>query len=48
MAKYEKRAVCEYIVVKLDHIVEHIIPFLEKYPVGGSKYFSFLDFKRVF
>jgi hypothetical protein len=47
VAKYEKRAVCEYIVSKLDHIVEYIIPFLEKYPVVGSKYFSYLDFKSV-
>jgi hypothetical protein len=37
----------EYIVTKIGHIVEDIIPFFEKYPVGGSKYFSYLDFKRV-
>lgn len=47
VAKYEKRAVCEYIVTKLDHIVENILPFFEKYPVGGSKYFSYLGFKSV-
>ena len=27
VAKYEKRSVCEFIVTKIDHIVEHIIPF---------------------
>jgi hypothetical protein len=47
VAKYEKRAVCEYIVTKLDHIVENILPFFEKYPVGGSKYFSYSGFKSV-
>lgn len=47
VAKYEKRAICEFIITKLDHIVEYIIPFLEKYPVVGSKHLSYLDFKRV-
>ena len=47
VAKYEKRAVCEYIVTKLDHILEYIIPFLEKYPIRGSKYSNYLDFKSV-
>jgi hypothetical protein len=47
LSKYKNRAVCEYIVTKLDHIVEVIIPFIEKYPVVGSKYFSYLDFKSV-
>lgn len=47
MSKYEKRAVSEFIVTKIDHIVKHIIPFCEKYSVVGSKYFSYLDFKFV-
>lgn len=47
LANYEKRAVCEYVVTKLDHIFECIIPFLEKYPVGGSKYSNYFDFKSV-
>lgn len=47
VAKYEKRAVCEYIVTKLDHIIENILPFFEKYPVVGSKYFSYSGFKSV-
>lgn len=47
VANYKKRAVSEFIVVKLNDILEHIIPFLEKYPVRGSKYLSYLDFKRV-
>jgi hypothetical protein len=47
VTKYEKRAVCEFIVTKIDHIVLHIIPFFEKYPIIGSKYFNFLDFKNA-
>lgn len=47
VSKYKNRAVCEYIVTKLDHIMEIIIPFIEKHPVVGSKYFSYLDFKSV-
>jgi hypothetical protein len=30
VAKYEKRSVCEFIVTKIDHIVENIIPFFDK------------------
>lgn len=41
---YAKRSVCEYVVTKLDDIVENIIPFLAKYPVVGSKYFNCLGF----
>lgn len=44
VAKYDKRSLCEFIVTKIDDIVEHIIPFFEKYPVVGSKHFKFLIF----
>ena len=27
VVKYKKRAICEFIVTKIDHIVIHIIPF---------------------
>lgn len=47
VVKYEKRTVCEFIVTKIDHIVIHIIPLFEKYPVLGSKYLNYLDFKNV-
>lgn len=47
VTKYEKRSVCEYVVTKLDHIVENIIPFLAKYPVVGSKYFNYLAFNSA-
>jgi glucuronate isomerase len=28
---YKKRSVCEFIITKIDHIVEHIIPFFDKH-----------------
>ena len=47
VVKYQKRSVCEFIVTKIDHIVEHIIPYFEKYPVVGSKHFNYLNFKNA-
>lgn len=47
VTKYAKRTVCEYVVTKLDDIVENIIPFLAKYPVVGSKYFNYLGFNSA-
>jgi NADH:ubiquinone oxidoreductase subunit K len=47
VTKYEKRSVCEFIVTKIDHIVEHVIPFLDKHPVVGSKQFNYLKFKNA-
>jgi len=44
---YKKRSVCEYIVTKIDHIVEHIIPFFDKHPILGSKHLNFWDFKSA-
>lgn len=47
VAKYKNRSVCEFIVTKIDHIVDHIIPFFEKHPLVGSKHLNFLDFKSA-
>lgn len=47
VAKYKKRLVCEFIVTKIDHIVNHIIPFFDKYNIKGSKHGDFLDFKSA-
>lgn len=47
IAKYEKRSVCEFIVTKIDDIIEHIIPFFEKHPIVGSKHFNFIQFKKA-
>ena len=47
VTKYKKRAICEFIVTKIDHVILHIIPFFEKYPIIGSKNFNYLDFKSA-
>jgi hypothetical protein len=47
VVKYEKRSVSEFIVTKIDHIVEHIIPFFEKHPIVGSKHLNYLKFKNA-
>ena len=47
VVKYQKRSVCEFIVTKIDHIVEQIIPYFEKYPIVGSKHFNYLNFKSA-
>ena len=44
---YKNRSVCEFIITKIDHIVEHIIPFFDKHPILGSKHLNFLDFKSA-
>ena len=47
VANYKHRLICEFIVTKIDHIIEHIIPFFEKHPILGSKYLNYLDFKSA-
>lgn len=47
VANYTNRPVCEFIVTKIDHIVNHIIPFFEKHSIQGSKYLNYLDFKSA-
>lgn len=47
MAKYKNRLVWEFIVTKIDHIVNHIIPFFDKYNIKGSKYEDLLNFKSA-
>lgn len=44
---YKKRSVSEFIITKIDHIVEHVIPFFDKHPILGSKHLNFLDFKSA-
>jgi len=44
---YKNRSVCEFIITKIDHIVEHIIPLFDKHPILGSKHLNFLDFKSA-
>ena len=47
VTNYKNRLICEFIVTKIDHILEHIIPFFEKYQIKGVKYLDFLDFCKV-
>ena len=44
---YKKRLLSEFITAKIDHIVEHIIPFFDKHPILGSKHLNYLDFKKA-
>lgn len=44
---YKKRPLCEFIVAKMDIILQNIIPFFDKHPILGSKHLSYLDFKKV-
>lgn len=47
VAKYKNRLLCEFIVTKIHHIVNHIIPFFDKYNIKGSKYEDFFNFKSA-
>lgn len=44
---YKKRIMCEFILTKIDHIVEHVIPLFDKHPILGSKHLNYLDFKSA-
>ena len=44
VAKYKNRLVCEFVVTKINEIVNNIIPFFEKHKIIGWKYSNFLDF----
>ena len=47
VTNYKNRLICEFIVTKIDHIFEHIIPFFIKHPILGSKYLNSLDFNSA-
>lgn len=47
VVNYENRLVCEFIVTKIDHMVNYIIPFFENYPIQGSKHLVYINFKRA-
>ena len=44
---YKNRSLCEYIITKIDLVMEKVIPFFNKYPVIGSKHLDFLDFENA-
>nr|YP_009160643.1 LAGLIDADG endonuclease [Hirsutella minnesotensis]AKR17972.1 LAGLIDADG endonuclease [Hirsutella minnesotensis] len=48
VAKYKNRRVCEFIITKINHLVNHVIPFFsDKHNIIGPKNFYFLDFKNA-
>ena len=47
VVSYTKRSVCEFVVAKIDLILNCIIPFFDKHPILGSKHLIYLDFKRA-
>jgi hypothetical protein len=47
VVNYKKRSLCEFVVAKIDLIVENIIPFFDKHPILGSKHLNYLDFKSA-
>ena len=44
---YKSRDVVELKITKFEHLVEKVIPFFEKYPIGGQKLLDYLDFFKV-
>jgi hypothetical protein len=43
----EKTGIVRFTVVNFTDIVENIIPFFDEYPIFGSKYKDFQDFKQA-
>ena len=44
---YTKRSICEFVVAKIDLILNYVIPFFDKHPILGSKHLIYLDFKSA-
>ena len=44
---YTKRSICEFVVAKIDLILNYVIPFFEKHSILGSKHLIYLDFKSA-
>jgi len=47
VVNYKKRALCEFVVTKIDLIIQYVIPFFNKHVILGSKHLDFLDFKNA-
>lgn len=43
--KYKNRLVCEFVVTKIDQLVEYIFPIFEQHLIIGLKYTNDLNFK---
>jgi hypothetical protein len=44
---YKNRPLCDYIITKIDLIMEKVITFFNKYSVIGSKHLDFLGFENA-
>lgn len=42
---YKNRPVCEFVVTRIDNIVNDIVPFFDKHNIKGSKLSNYLYFK---
>ena len=45
--RYKNRSIGEFVVTKIEDIVNHIIPFFDKHTIRGSKHSNYLDFKSA-
>ena len=45
VVRYEKRSIAEFVVTRIDDIINHVIPFFEEYNIAGSKYSNYCSFK---
>ncbi|EUC27145.1 hypothetical protein COCCADRAFT_42033 [Bipolaris zeicola 26-R-13] len=45
VVRYEKRSIAEFVVTRIDDIINHVIPFFEEYSIAGSKYSNYCTFK---
>lgn len=47
VVRYEKRSIAEFVVTRIDDIINHVIPFFEEYNIAGSKYSNYCSFKTA-
>ena len=47
VVRYEKRSIAEFVVTRIDDIINHVIPFFEEYGIAGSKYSNYCSFKTA-
>ncbi|EMD84819.1 hypothetical protein COCC4DRAFT_154328 [Bipolaris maydis ATCC 48331] len=45
VVRYEKRSIAEFVVTRIDDIINHVLPFFEEYSIAGSKYSNYCSFK---
>jgi hypothetical protein len=44
---HEKRSIAEFVVTRIDDIINHVIPLFEEHCIAGSKYSNYCHFKRA-